>query len=267
MTRSDGLQALAALDPVRAEDASSLTESSERERVYAAVLARARGRPVRSSSRLRWRPLAAAAAVALALAIPALAASGGLRSLFGFSNEGSRVDERDLGLHTAAALDAVGARGTVTLLAARGGVGIYAARGAGGERCFFVGPPTGEPREDLSGGCMNRQASASFPSPQTPVLDLSAFVYRPGDVGELVRRLQGVAADGVARMQVLGMDCAVVAEASVERNVYVSADVPERPAAAIVGLGDDGRRVYLNRLRFWERSTCAGSEVLRVSPP
>jgi hypothetical protein len=256
----DPIELLARVDPLSGREAPTFAAAAERRRTYDLIHARREataGRPSRFSPR---RVAVAGIVLAIALGVPALATSGRLGSLFGFTNEGTPVDDRDIGLHTASALGAAGARGTVTLLAARDGVGIYAARGANGERCFFVGPATGMPGENLSGGCMNAAASTSFPSPEHPVVNLSQMMYRPGDVGEIVRRLQGVAADGVARMQVLGLDCSVIAEAPVVGNVYVTDDIPERPAAAIVGLDGDGRRVYVSKLRSWDESACTRGE-------
>jgi hypothetical protein len=86
---------------------------------------------------------------------------------------------------------------------------------------------------------------------------MTLFEYRPGTVGEEVGRLAGVAADGVAKMEVLGMDCQVITEAPVIDNVYLTTDVPKKPAAAIVGLDATDKRVYLDKLRFWDQSSCA----------
>jgi hypothetical protein len=149
----------------------------------------------------------------------------------------------------------------VKLLAARAGIGIYVARDGRGDLCYFAGPPNrnslGE--RGLSGGCLNAAASQQFPSPAHPVIDMSAFVYRPGAIGEEVRRLAGIAADGVAKVEVLGLDCQIVTEAPVADNVYASSDLPKTDAVAIRGLDENGKRVFLFKMRFWDKSACAST--------
>jgi hypothetical protein len=58
-------------------------------------------------------------------------------------------------------------------------------------------------------------------------------------------------------VQVLGLDCSVIAEAAVVDNVYLNADAPDQPASGIQALDDRGERVYLKKLRFWDKSACA----------
>jgi hypothetical protein len=210
--------------------------------------------------RLRSRRAAiVVTALTAALTLPALALSGELGALFGFSNQGTSVNEANVGLRAASALETTGASGTLKQLAARGGVGIYVSRDASGDLCYFVGPPSGHLDRGLSGGCLNAAASREFPSPEQPVINMSAFVYRPGTVGEGISRLVGVAADGVAKIQVLGLDCQVIAEAPVIDNVYARTGIPTTPAVAIVGLDQGGQRVYVDKLRFWDKSACSTS--------
>lgn len=242
MKNIDVLEAVAALNPY--PDLAALENPPERDRAFARVLAR-RGERARLLPR---RAAVAAIVLAMALALPALAISGRLGSIFGFSNAGKRVARVDL--RSASALDLAGA-GKVRLLATRDGIGVYTATGAGGERCFFIGPPRMPDRRGLGGGCLNAQASARFPSREEPVVDLSAFVYVPYSKDEQVRRLAGVAADGVATVEVLGSDCTVIARTPVQDNVYATADVPAEPAAGIRALDRNGATVYLMKLRFW----------------
>jgi hypothetical protein len=135
----------------------------------------------------------------------------------------------------------------------------YAARTAGGELCFFTGPPRqGDLREiGIGGGCLNAAASAAFPSPAQPVVDMSAFVARPPDAIEhaSVHRLAGVAADGVSSVEVLALaDCRVLAEAPVIDNVYVAANLPTTPAAVIVARDARGTAV-------WHESVAQGANA------
>jgi hypothetical protein len=250
------LDAFAALNPVPSSELPALERAPERARTLSLINAHRNGRATRTPIRLR----AAVAGIALtAMIVPALAFSGQLRSLFGFTNQGNSVDTRALDLRTATALDTAGATGSVKLLASRAGIGLYLAHGEGGKLCLFVGPPNGPDERGLSGGCMNAAASASFPSPALPIIDMSAFFYKPRAVGEGISRLAGVAADGVAKIQIVGLDCQVIAEAPVMDNIYARTDLPETPAVAIVGLSHDGKRVYLNKLRFWDKSACAAT--------
>ena len=250
----DPVRLLVAVNPVPPERLATLDEAPERERTLALIRAR-RAEPARPK-RAGLRRAALGLAALAALAVPSLALSGQLGSLFGFSNQGASVDESKLDLHTASALGTAGARGTVKLLASRAGIGIYVAHGANGQLCYFVGPPNGPDQRGLSGGCLNAAASAKFPSPEEPVIDMSAFFYKPYTIGEQISRLAGVAADGVAQIQVLGLDCDVIAEAPVVDNVYASTDVPAKPAVGIAGVDANGKRVFLFKLRFWDRSAC-----------
>jgi hypothetical protein len=214
--------------------------------------------PVRltGSSRKARRLAILAAGTGVALAVPALAATGELRSLLRFSNSGTKVELANADLFTASALDTTGATGTLKLLASRGAIGVYASNDANGNPCYFVGPPNGRLESGLSGGCLNAAASGSFPSPSQPAVDMSAFVYRPGGAGEGITRLAGVAADGVSTIRVIGLDCEVMAEVPVRDNVYAATKLPERPAAGIVGFDEDGTQVFAKRLASWETAGC-----------
>lgn len=256
----EALAAFARLNPIPSTKLPDLDRAPERQRTLALIEARRNATTAVRSPGRRLGVVLAAIALAAALAVPTLAFSSRLGSLFGISNEGTSVDKSDLDMRTAAALDTAGASGDVKLLASRAGIGIYIAHGEAGRKCFFVGPPNRPDGRGLSGGCMNAAASASFPSSAQPVVDLSAFFYKPGAVGEGITRLAGVAADGVATMRILGPECQIVAEAPVRDNVYALSDIPETPAVAVAGVAQDGQRVYLHKLRFWNESACATSD-------
>jgi hypothetical protein len=242
MKNIDVLEAVAALNPY--PELSALESPPARDRTFARVLAR-RGPAART---LPGRAAVAAIVLATALALPALAISGRLGEIFGFSNAGTGVDRVDL--RSASALDLAGS-GKLSLLASRNGIGVYAATGTGGERCFFVGPPRISDRRGIGGGCLNAKASANFPSREEPVVDMSAFAYAPYTRNEQVRRLAGVAADGVATVEVIGANCTVIARTPVRDNVYATTDVPAKPAAGIRALDRNGKTVFLLKLRFW----------------
>ncbi len=190
--------------------------------------------------------LALAGVVVVALALPALAFSGVLGSLFGFSNQGAPVAQHDLSSLTSLNLSDV-TQGSVVQLAGREGLGIYGARTASGNLCYFVGPPDRNDlkTQGLGGGCMTAHASASFPSPSDPVYDMSLFALAPGAAGPSIQRLAGVAADGVSSVQLLALsDCHVVATAPVSDNTYVANNLPTTPEAVIVARDASGNVVW-----------------------
>ena len=91
------------------------------------------------------RRAAVAAAVAVALTLPALAFSGFLDSLFGFSNPGTSVSTGALDLSNAQILQQHGidvGRG-IKLLATRDNIAIYASRTIDGRTCLLTGPASG----------------------------------------------------------------------------------------------------------------------------
>jgi hypothetical protein len=256
MKTDDPIKLLAAANPLSEDGVAALAEGMERELIRARIDARRRPAPPRYLRRSS-RVAAIAGAVAVLLAIPALALSGVLGGAFDFSNNGQTVPQSGIGLTSAKALDLTGVKaGTLKLLAARQGVGIYAARSTSGNLCYFVGAPKPDSR-GLGGGCLNATASAAFPSPAQPLIDMSGFMYTPGAHGETVRRLAGIAADGVATIQLLDRACQPITEAPVRDNVYIDANVPDTPAVAIRALDGSGKRVYLEKLRFWTESSCA----------
>lgn len=195
----------------------------------------------------RQKPLLVAAAVAVlaALAVPALAFSGVLGYLFRLSNHGTPVARG--GLSQVSGFDLSGAtRHSLVQLGARDGIGVYAAKTGSGDLCYFVGPADRSKvaSEGLSGGCRNSAASTAFPSAAQPVVDSSLFALAPGAAGPSVQRLAGVAADGVASVQVLALDCHVVATAPVTANVYIADGLPMTPESQIVARDANGDAVW-----------------------
>jgi hypothetical protein len=84
----------------------------------------------------------------------------------------------------------IGATGQITRLGSRDGVAFYSVTSSDNGRCFATGTITG----GLSGGCLD----ASKPVPQ--VVDLSALVMNPADASWRLETLQGVAAEGIAKV-------------------------------------------------------------------
>ena len=219
---------------------------------WTAVLARA---GVSSRRSRHWRLFVALAVIGvLAVAVPAMALSGRLDPLFGFSNSGQDVDASTLDLNDASALETEGAAGSVKLLATREGVAFYIARTPEGGLCPMTGPADKPTRSFWEGGCMNPQGSATFPSPDNPVLDFSPG-FTPGPKTGLfwISQLRGFAADGIRTIEVIGNDGRVLTSVPVVDNVYVS---PRRslspgdtrgaigPAKSLVGLDENGKAVW-----------------------
>jgi len=240
----DPVDLFAQLDPLTADRLSDLADGAARETTFARIAARRDSSPARARSVPR-RGLTIAAAAALALVIPALAFSGVFTSLFGFSNHGAPVEGSLSAVH---GFDLSGAKpGSVVQLAARGKVGVYGAKTAAGGLCYFIGPANqGKLKsEGLGGGCMNARASARFPSTAQPVVDISLYALAPGEAGPSIEQLAGVAADGVASIQLLALsDCRVIAATPVTDNVYVANDLPTVPEAQIVARDASGNAVW-----------------------
>lgn len=242
----DPVELLARLNPVPAERVDELAGGPER----AATLARVRTRrgAIPTLRRRQRRRLVAVVVVAVALGVPALAFAGDVGSLFDFSNHGTPVTRGDLSSVTALHFNEVDPRSLVQLRAV-GSWAVYDAKTANGNLCFYEGPAneTDPNHVGLSGGCFN---SAKFPSPSEPVWDISLYESAPPAAGATVRgpniaRLAGVAADGVASIQLLALsDCHVVATAPVVDNVYLADNLPLVPEAQIVARDADGNVVW-----------------------
>jgi hypothetical protein len=239
----DPIELFARLNPVPAE---RLDDSLGAEQAtFQHILTRREGLPAARRG-LPKRRLAVAVVVAAAVSVPALAYAGVLGSLFGFSNQGTPVSQDALSSITSV-LNLTGADpGKFVQLAAREGVGVYAAARSTGELCFYVGPAAqgGLRRYGLGGGCTNA-TSATFPSADDPVYDMSLFAHAPGAAGSSVQRLAGVAVDGVTSVQVLALDdCHVVATAPVSDNVYIANNLPLTAEADIVARDANGNAVW-----------------------
>jgi hypothetical protein len=199
------------------------------------------------------RRAAVAAAVVVALTLPALAFSGFLDSLFGFSNPGTSVSTGALDLSDAQILQQHGidvGRG-IKLLATRDGIAFYATHATDGSTCLLSGPAGGTaPTSILIGTPCERD----FPSPQQPLLGAYVLVRKPvttsGKLGlQSVAGLYGLAADGVAAVEAIDANGNVILKAPVTDNVYRTFLDPQHtdisvPAAKIVALNANGNVVY-----------------------
>lgn len=252
----DPIELLARLDPIPPAQLDELAHGPERERTFARICAHRDALPARTP-RMPRRRLAAAVVVAVALAVPALAFSGDLGSLFGFSNQGTPVPQADLS-QVSAALALTGATpGSVVRLASRDGWTFLAAKTPGGDVCYFdesaaQSQSNGIPNVAGGGGCKNAAGKGDFPSPALPVFNMSHYFGGRSDMS--IVTLAGVAADGVASVQVLALsDCRAVATAPVVDNVYVADNLPTVPEAQIVARDASGDVV-------WHQAVTAGVE-------
>jgi hypothetical protein len=165
---------------------------------------------------------------------------------------------------------------TFVRLAFRDGIGVYGARTKrGNNRCFYYGRRKsfpghsrsalylegpgcfalsgnfGEPQRfaNASGAKNTRQSEAwvrahPFPSPSSPVLDMSGLTRLPS--GQLfIESLVGLAADGVRSIQLLALsDCHPVVTVPVVADVYIDAQPPRVAETYLVARDASGRVIW-----------------------
>lgn len=225
------------------------TSATERARVAVRSAAMEQRPQPRRWFRLSQRRLALAVVVAVTLAVPALALGGVLGSLFGFSNQGTPIPTADLS-HVRAllspALRITGATpGSLVQLTSRDGWAFYAGRTPSGDICYFDEPAAQNPEHTWkmigSGGCKKATGKGDFPSPTLPIFNMSSYFNN-----QYIERLAGVAADGVASVQVLALsDCHVIATAPVIDNIFIADNLPLTiPEAQIVARDASGNVLW-----------------------
>jgi hypothetical protein len=177
------------------------------------------------------------AALAAAIAIPATAFADKLGDLLGISNGGTPVSlgtvlpgETKLD----AAMQELKVGGAMQSLGALNGVAFYATRNADGHFCLAMVRVDGQFGKGF--GCdLN---AVNFPSAMVQALTFPDL-----------RRLQGVAADGVATVQALDANGNVVDSTPVENNLFASTtDLPAGAAAAIRTLDANGNATATEQL-------------------
>ena len=188
---------------------------------------------------IRVRPRRAVIAVALAaaIAIPATAFADKLGDLLGISNGGTSVSSGTVlpgETKLDAAMQELKVGGTMQSLGALNGVAFYATRNADGHFCFAMVRVDGQFGKGF--GCdLN---AVNFPSAKVQALTFPDL-----------RRLQGVAADGVATVQALDANGNVVDSTPVENNLFASTtDLPAGAVAAIRTLDADGNATATEQL-------------------
>jgi hypothetical protein len=167
-------------------------------------------------------------ALATAVAVPAVAFASTLGGLLGISNGGTAVSTSDV-LPGQTVLDQamqqLKVAGTMKYLGTLNGAAFYATRNADGNFCIAIDHVAQQ--YDKGFGCdLN---AAGFPSPDHQVL-----AFPP------VQGLQGVAADGVATVEVLDASGNVIASAPVTNNLFESNVAPSGQPAFIVTLDANG---------------------------
>jgi hypothetical protein len=268
MSTLDPIALLDAVNPLPANQVATLAGAPACDSIRAAIDRRRRETRPSRSWHLPRRPAALAAVVIAVLAVPALALSGALDSLFGFSNGGTSITTSQVDLNDVQILeqDHVDAGAGIKLLATRDGEAFYVSRTSDGRTCLLNGPAGGTaPTQILIGTPCERD----FPSPQHPLLGQYTLVRKPvtpltgaqaaggippGKLGpQTVGGLQGLAADGVATVEAIDADGHVILQASVIDNVYLARlDVRDEqitvPAAKIVALDTNGAIVYTENI-------------------
>jgi hypothetical protein len=185
--------------------------------------------PAPAHEPFRARRLATAAVVMAAIAVPAVAFGSRLAGVLGISNEGSSVPVTSV-LPGQSQLDQalqdmqVGA--TMQYLGALDGVKFYAQRTAGGQFCFAIDHYT----QQYEKGVLCDWNTDNFPSPNVQAISFP-------------RGLQGVAADGVATVELVDSNGMVLDSAPVTNNLFVSDKRFEQGQAAYLVTLDAGGNV------------------------
>ncbi|HJU35952.1 MAG TPA: hypothetical protein VJ716_00850 [Gaiellaceae bacterium] len=254
---ADPIELFARLNPISPEALDELARGPEGQATFTRVVARREGPPLRARPTKR---LVLAAVLALALAIPALAFSGILDGLFGFSNPGTPVGQE--GPTTLHALEVTGATdGSLVQLATRDGLTVYGARRRDHSLCFYW-DLAGKTDPGLDGGCLRPLDAADFPSEARPVWDMSTVYFSSRDLSLAgVQYLVGVAADGVRSVQVLARsDCRAIVTVPVIDNVYVDTHMPVAQESWIVARDASGKAVWHESAAKGEKMPSCGLE-------
>jgi hypothetical protein len=178
--------------------------------------------------RVPYGRLALTLAVAAAVALPAVAFAGKLGNLLGISNGGASVPTSAVlpgQTNLDQAMRELKVGGTMQYLGTLNGAAFYATRNADGNFCIAIDHLAQQ--YDKGFGCdLNADG---FPSPDHQVLAFPS-----------VQRLQGVAADGVATVELLDESGNVVASAPVTKNLFESDATPLGQPAFIITLDASG---------------------------
>jgi hypothetical protein len=176
------------------------------------------------SFRIPHRRLALAFAIGAAVAVPTVAFAGKLGNLLGITNAGTTVSTSAVlpgQTNLDRAMRELQVGGTMQYLGTLNGAAFYATRNADGNFCLAIDHVTQQ--YDKGFGC-------DLNAPGFPSADDQVLAFPP------VQRLQGVAADGVATVELLDAGGNVVASAPVTNNLFESDLSPTVHAASIATL-------------------------------
>jgi len=216
-------------------------------------------RRLRPQSRFgRLAPVVVAVVLATVVATPAFGVGRHLLDLItgGTPVSTARLSDQDLRFLSAVAkgvspsdvpaskraqLDAVGSTG-IRQIAVRDGRAFFVIDKSDGSHCYAVGD---EGDSNLFGG-IECPATSFFPTPAHPILDMSVVRLSPADPRPTLTRLEGFAADGVARVAVITASGQVTADTPVIDNVYSAQgnQLPDQPINGLVAFGADGTQLY-----------------------
>jgi hypothetical protein len=164
--------------------------------------------PVPAREPVRIRRLGVAAVLAVAIAIPAVAFGSRLAGVLGISNQGSSVPVTSVlpgESQLDQALQDMQVGSTMQYLGALDGVKFYAQRNADGNFCLAIDHYT----QQYEKGVLCDLNADNFPS-----ADVQAISFPRG--------LQGIAADGVATVELVDANGTVLDSTPVTNNLFVS---------------------------------------------
>lgn len=99
-------------------------------------------------------------------------------------------------------------------------------------------------RSAASGFGLIRCPPDGFPAPQNPLLDFSIESVDPASDAVTMYSSQGLAADGVSEVAIIGTKGAAIATTRVIQNMYSFATLPQEAVIGIQALDGSGRVVY-----------------------
>ena len=104
--------------------------------------------------------------------------------------------------------------------------------------CYAIGPV--ETGGIAALACL--RPPAEFPSAEAPILDMSGIAGDLQTHSTTFLELSGLAADGVARVGLIGAD-GVLQDTEVQENIYY-ADLPQIEAKALVAFDPSGQEIF-----------------------
>lgn len=138
-----------------------------------------------------------------------------------------------------------GAGPELRFLGERGGHAFYIVSALTGGLCVAMGPRGSYGLAVLA--CPHGSAAAPFPSLEEPLLGVSGVDYEPTSGGIQYFTLEGFAADGIARVGLIGDD-GILYDAAVVQNIYYRKLGTAVSARALVAYDRSGAVVYRREL-------------------